>query len=1046
MKTPLPFPGFARNLPLIVFCLLLLTGIPAFAADIPVTGKVTDEKGSPLPGVSVSVKGTTKGASTNDLGTFSLQVPDEHAILVFSYVGYQRKELPVTPGKPMTVQLEPDNKGLGEVIVVGYGTQRKESVTGAVSAITAKDIERVHGSTVSATLAGKIPGVSFRMPDGRPGASANIQIRNMGNPLYVIDGIQKDAGQFNNISPNDIESITVLKDASAAIYGVRAANGVIVVTTKRGRMGSGNLINVDGYTGWQNWSRFPKTVGAYEWMLGKAEAEMNRENPGTQITPEELEKWKAGTEKGYQSFDWYDFIIKNNAPQRSINVNATGGSENINYYLSVTRLDQKSVLGREFQFNRTNIQSNVDARITKRLKVGVQINGRIEERDNPGVPGGDDYWAPRFALFRNRPTERPYANDNPAYPNDIGHNTENWAVQSKAISGYWTETWRVLQTNLNAEYNTPLKGLTLKGMYSYYFADRLMNGHEYTYDTYTFYPQDSSYRRTGGSSNPWRERGTRKILEQVTQGQANYANTFGRHSIGATVVAERIVRREIDVWLHAVPKNNVLPLIQFADMDTYNDNDDTQARIGYIGRLNYSFADKYFVEVAGRSDASWKFAPDRRWGFFPSVSAGWRITEEDFFRRLLGRNSILSDLKIRASYGELGDDDIGIGAYDYMPGYKYNVSKVILDGQVVVGSADKGVPNNRLSWFVSRITDIGIDYSLWNGKVTGAVDYFYRKRTGLRGPKYDILVPSEVGYSLPEENVNSDAQIGGEISAAYNGKIGQVQFMVGGNFSYSRGRFLQSYKPLWGNSLDHYMTSQENRWSGVYWGFEAIGQFKSQEEINHYPVNVDGKGNKTLLPGDLIYKDVNGDGFIDGQDVRPIGYQTTGNPTIGMGFNIAVRWKGIDFSADFSGGSLYSYSQNWEMRWPYQNNGNLLRQFYEDRWHREDPFDVNSKWIPGKYPALRYNDGGHSNYNKPSTFWLTNVHYIRLRTMELGYTLPQPWLDRIKLKKVRLYFNTYNLFSIDNVRQLGVEPEIIDENGLQYPQNKFINVGFNLTF
>lgn len=1046
MKTPLPFPGFARNLPLIAFWLLLLTGIPALAADIPVTGKVTDEKGSPLPGVSVSVKGTTKGASTNDLGAFSLQVPDEHAILVFSYVGYQRKEVPVTPGKPMLVQLETDNKGLGEVIVVGYGTQRKESVTGAVSAITAKDIERVHGSTVSATLAGKIPGVSFRMPDGRPGASANIQIRNMGNPLYVIDGIQKDAGQFNNISPNDIESITVLKDASAAIYGVRAANGVIVVTTKRGRMGSGNLINVDGYTGWQNWSRFPKTVGAYEWMLGKAEAEMNRENPGTQITPAELEKWKAGTEKGYQSFDWYDFIIKKNAPQRSINVNATGGSENINYYLSVTRLDQKSVLGREFDFNRTNIQSNVDARITKRLKVGVQINGRIEERDNPGVPGADDYWAPRFALFRNRPTERPYANDNPAYPNDIGHNTENWAVQTKAISGYWTETWRVLQTNLNAEYNTPLKGLTLKGMYSYYFADRQMDGHEYTYDTYTFYPQDSTYRRTGGSSNPWRERGTRKILEQVTQGQANYANTFGKHSIGATVVAERIVRRELDVWLHAVPKNNVLPLIQFADMDTYNDNDDTQARIGYIGRLNYNYADKYFLEVAGRSDASWKFAPDRRWGFFPSVSAGWRITEESFFRNLLGRNSILTDLKVRASYGELGDDDIGIGAYDYMSGYKYNVSKVILDGQVVVGSADKGVPNNRLSWFVSRITDIGIDYSLWNGKVTGAVDYFYRKRTGLRGPKYDILVPSEIGYALPEENVNSDAQVGGEISAAYNGKVGQVQFMVGGNFSYSRGRFLQSYKPLWGNSLDHYMNSQENRWSGIYWGFEAIGQFKSQEEINHYPVNIDGKGNKTLLPGDLIYKDTNGDGIINGADMRPIGYQTSGNPTVNFGFNLSLRWKGIDFSADFSGGSLYSYSQNWEMRWPYQNNGNLLKQFYEDRWHRQDPFDVNSQWIPGKYPALRFNDGGHSNYNKPSTFWLTNVHYIRLRTMELGYTLPQPWLDRIKLKKVRLYLNTYNLFSIDNVKQLGVEPEIIDENGLQYPQNKFINVGFNLTF
>ncbi|WP_247679999.1 SusC/RagA family TonB-linked outer membrane protein [Chitinophaga polysaccharea] len=678
---------------LLLFC--ALTGHAA-PADIIVSGKVTDDKDMALVGVTVSVKGTSKGTSTDANGAFSLSVPDKNAILVFSYVGYVKQEMPAGDKNVQHVKLETDSKGLGEVIVVGYGTQKKESVTGAISGVTSKDLERVHASTVSATLAGKIPGVSFRMPDGRPGAAANIQVRNFGNVLYVIDGIQKDAGQFNNISPNDIESISVLKDASAAIYGVRAANGVVVVTTKRGKAGS-NTINVDAYTGWQNWSRFPKTVNAYEWMLAKADAEMNAENPHTDITQAELDKWKAGTEKGYRSFDWYDFIIKKNAPQYSVNVNATGGTENINYYLSVTRLDQKSVLGREFDFNRTNIQSNVDAKVAKRIKVGVQINGRIEERDNPGVPGGDDYWAPRFALFRNRPTERPYANDNPLYPNDIGHNTENWAVQTKAISGYWTEDWRVLQTNFNASYETPIKGLTLKGMYSYYFADRLMNGHEYTYDTYTYQPQTDTYLRTGGSSNPWRERGTHKVLENVVQGQINYNNTFGQHTIGATVVSERIKRRELDVWVHAVPKSNLLPLLQFSDMDTYDDKDWSEARVGYIGRFNYAFSDKYFLELAGRYDGSWKFSPDKRWGFFPSISAGWRLTEEQFFKRWMGGSSVLTELKLRASYGELGDDDIGIGAYDYMPGYTYGTSTVILDGTVIRGSRDKGVPNNRLS-------------------------------------------------------------------------------------------------------------------------------------------------------------------------------------------------------------------------------------------------------------------------------------------------------------------------------------------------------------
>ena len=1026
---------------------LLLSALMAHAAptDITISGKVTDDQGSALPGVTVSVKGTAKGTSTNSNGTYHLAVADKNAVLVFSFVGYVKQEITVGEKTDINVQLVTDSKGLGEVIVVGYGTQKKESVTGAISGVTSKELERVHASTVSATLAGKIPGVTFRMPDGRPGASANIQIRNFGNALYVIDGIQKDAGQFNNISPNDIESITVLKDASAAIYGVRAANGVVVVTTKRGKPGS-NTINVDAYTGWQNWSRFPKTVNAYEWMLGKADAEMNAEDPRTDITKEELEKWKAGTEKGYQSFDWYDFIIKKNAPQHSINVNATGGTENINYYLSVTRLDQKSVLGREFDFNRTNIQSNVDAKVAKRLRVGVQINGRIEERDNPGVPGGDDYWAPRFALFRNRPTERAYANDNPLYPNDIGHNTENWAVQSKAISGYWTEDWRVLQTNFNGTYETPIKGLTLKGMYSYYYADKLMNGHEYTYDTYTYRAETDTYERTGGSSNPWRERGTHKVLENVLQGQVNYNNTFGRHTIGGTFVSERIKRRELDVWVHAVPKSNLLPLIQFSDMDTYNDADWTEARVGYIGRFNYSFSDKYFLEVAGRYDGSWKFAPDKRWGFFPSVSAGWRLTEEPFFKKWLGSNSILTELKLRGSYGELGDDDIGIGAYDYLPGYTYGTSTVILDGTVIRGSRDKGVPNDRLSWFVSKIADVGLDYQLWNGKVYGSLDFFNRKRSGLRGRKYDVLVPSEIGYSLPDENVNSDQQKGGEFSAAYSTRVGKVNVVVGGNVSYSRSKFLESYKPVWGNSLDHYRSSVENRWNGIYWGYEAIGQFQSQEEINKYPVNVDGKGNKTLLPGDIIYKDLNGDNVIDGYDERPIGYQTSGNPTVNFGFNLGLRWNGFDFAADFSGGSMYSYNQNWEMRWPFQNGGNLLKQFYDDRWHREDPFDVNSKWIPGKNPPLRFNKGDHSNYNKASTFWLHNVHYIRLRTMELGYSIPDHLLERVKFKKARIYINTYNLFSLDNVKDLGIEPEIADENGLQYPQNKLVNIGLNLTF
>lgn len=1019
---------------------------PGIVQQMQLRGTVTDNNGNALVGVTVVIKGTSIGTRTDEKGVFALAIPDKvtHPVLVFSYIGYLTQEVPVSGKTNINVVLKEDIKSLNQVVVVGYGTQKKESLTGAISSVTNADIERVHAATVSGMLAGKLPGLSFRQPDGRPGASAMLQIRNMGTPLFVIDGIQKDEGQFNNISPNDIESITILKDASAAIYGVRAANGVVVVTTKKGKTGSRNTVSVDAYYGWQNWSRFPRGVNAYNWMLGKADAEMNQFG-NTNITPAELEKWKAGTTNGYKSFDWYDFIVGKNAPQRSVNISASGGSEKTNYYLSVTRLSQDAVF-KDFNFNRTNMQSNVDTKIGNRLKLGVQINGRIETRQNPGVPGYDDYWQPRFALFRNRPTERPYANDNPKYPNNISNIETNWALLNYARTGFWKNDWRVLQTNFNGEYQFPIKGLTARGMYSYYFADNLVNTFEYTYDVFTYNPVDSTYKRTGGNDNPYRDRIQTKIFEKVLQGQLNYNNVFaGKHTVGATFVAERIERRTLSNFLHSVPKTNYLSLIQFADMDTYNDSDNEEARIGYVGRINYNYANKYYLEIAGRRDASWKFAADKRWGFFPSFSAGWRITEEHFFKSLIGRK-VLSDLKIRASYGQLGDDNVGIGAFDYIPGYTYGSSTVILDGNIVRGSRDRGVPIKNISWFKSNITDIGIDYSLWDSKLTGSFDYFYRKRTGLRGRKYDVLVPSELGYSLPDENLNSDAQIGGEASLAYNNNIGGLQYRIGGNLSYSRSRFLSSYKPRWGNSWDHYRTSQEDRWSNIFWGYQVIGQFKSQEEINNYPVNIDGQGNKTLLPGDFIYKDVNGDGRIDGYDERPIGYGTGQLPIVNYGLNVSLSYKGIDFSMDFSGGTLYSYNQNWEMRWPFQNTGNLLASMYSDRWHRTDPFDLNSKWIPGKNPPLRFNNPQHSNYNKNSTWWLTNVTYLRMRTMELGYTLPQAWLNKMKIQKVRIYANTYNLFSIDNVRQFGIDPEIVDENGLQYPQNKFLNVGMNLTF
>ncbi|MEJ7740904.1 MAG: TonB-dependent receptor [Chitinophagaceae bacterium] len=1041
-----------RLLPLAMSTLAAVLCCLTLYAQQTVKGTLKSPTGEPLSGATITVKGTTRTVITAENGQFSIDAANG-STLVVSSVGYQDKQIKVT-GEEILETLQLTDASLSEVVVTGYGSQKKESLTGAIATVTAKDLGRVHGgSTVSSGLAGKLPGVSFRMPDGRPGASANIQIRNMGNPLYVIDGIQQDAGQFNNLAPNDVESITVLKDASAAIYGVRAANGVIVVTTKRGRMGARPTVNIDAYYGGQNWTRFADVqTNSYDYMRYKAEAEVNGESQSTNITPAELEKYKAGTEFGYQSFDWKDFIIKPNGPLASANVNLTGGTENVTFYVSGTRLHQNSPLGREYKFDRTNFQSNVDARVSKRLKVGVQVNGRQERRQNPGVPGGDDYFLAKFAILRNVPMERPYANDNKEYINTISQNDANWAFINYKNAGKFDEEWRVLQTNATVEYQIPgIKGLTAKGVYSYYIADKLYNNQEYTYKTYTYRPATEKYDQTGGSTNPWREREQIKQINITTQAQLNYVNTFGEHTVGATVVNERISQQRRRNWIHSVPSSNALPLIYFNTADRYEDSDDREARIGYIARVNYNYSEKYYLELSARRDASHIFAPDKRVGYFPSVSAGWRITKENFMDNLFG--GIVSDLKLRGSYGVLGDDDIRLPGnvrlplLSYREGYNYglNVGTAILSGQPVLGTRDRGLPITNLTWFKSIITDVGMDFSLFNGKLTGTFDWFYRKRTGLIAVKYDVLIPSEVGYTLPGENVNSDAQYGQEGSLSYNNKIGNISYNVGGNLSYSRSKFLSSYKPIFFNSLDKYRVSLEDRYLKIDWGYIHDGQFSSQEEINNYPVNIDGVGNRTLLPGDLKYKDLNGDNVINSFDERPIGYGLGTQPNINIGLTFGVMYKSFDFNMDFSGGAGYTWFQNFETRWAFQNNGNL-NTIFEDRWHRTDPYDVNSAWIPGKYPPNRFNQRDHSSNNRRSTYWGHNVKYLRARTIQLGYAIPPTLLARIKIQRARVYINAYNLFTFDNLRDYAVDPEIQDDNGLQYPQVTNINAGINLSF
>jgi TonB-linked SusC/RagA family outer membrane protein len=1013
--------------------------------DKTLRGKVVDEKNGALPGVSVIVKGTSKGTTTGSDGNFTLTVEDAAPTLTFSFIGYTSQDIAIGNQSSFNVTLVPSSEELTEVVVVGYGTQSSAAVTGAVSNIQAKDLIRTPSIGTSDALVGRVQGITARKADARPGAATSIQIRNLGTPLYVIDGVPSDAGNFNNLGQNDIESISILKDASAAIYGLRAANGVVLVTTKRGKAGDGPAkINLSGYYGLQNFTRYPKPANAYQHMRGLVESDVNQGRVPT-ITPEELAKWKAGTETGYQSFDYYKMVMRPNVPQFSLNANASGGTERISYFLSVGHLSQDALI-RDYSFKRTNIQANIESNITKKLKVGAQISARIEDRFQVGVPGLDDYFNPFLSIFTMWPTERPYANDNPKYINQTHNVNVNPATYKKEVTGYIDEIDRVVKGNFYAEYDFAF-GLKAKGTYSYQYRNFDFDGFEYTYDAYSYDKANDTYNVVagGGNQNPWRERRKRNVVDRFAQFQLNYSKAFGDHELSAVAAYEQSDNVNTYMIVHTVPPNNYIPLMSFANQDYLLDEWSTEARAGYIGRVNYSYKQKYLIEGVGRYDGSFLYAAGKRFGFFPGVSAGWRISEENFFKGKLEK--VFSNLKIRASYGRTGSDRLAndaflVAPFSYLPGYNFLQGSAIFNGTYNIGVRPRGLPITTLSWITNISSNIGLDFGLLEGKLNGQVDIFERKREGLPAARYDVLLPSEVGYTLPNENLNSDTHRGIEGVLTYKSSVGQIDYTISANATLSRRRDLDFYKPRFGNSFNEYRDSFVDRWGNINWGYQVTGQFQSEQEIEAHAINNDGQGNRTQLPGDFIYKDVNGDGIINALDERPIGYAEGANPYLSFALNGSVAYKGFSMFFDFAGASLQSFQRNFELKIPYQNNGTSPHFMLEDRWHREDPFDPNSKWIPGTYPALRKDNSSHVNFRK-SDFWITNVRYIRLRNIELGYNFDQKIFKKLGL---RIYVNASNLFSIDNVKKYEIDPEISSGNALVYPQQRLFNAGFNITF
>lgn len=1039
----------------VVLLFLLVSSLQLMAQTNVVTGTVTDPTGEPLIGVNVVLKDNpTVGTITDMDGKFSLEAGNSKVFL-FSYIGYAPQEVSIVGKNNIQVQLKEDSETLEEVVVVGYGTQKKGSLTGAISSVRSEELTRTTTPTTAGALVGKTPGISARQADGRPGASAAIQIRNMGTPLYVIDGIQCEEGQFNNIDVNDVESITILKDASAAIYGLRAANGVVLVTTKSGKRGEKNQISANAYYGIQNFMRYPEVANASQFYEGRMQADLNTYG-STARTMEELNLWRQGQGE-YSSFDWQKFITNKNAPMWYGNVSATGGSERINYHFGVSHLDQKAMIN-GFNFARTNLQSNIEANITKSLKIGARLSGRIEERHNVGVPGLDDYWQPYYAMFQNWPTQHAYANDNPNYVNATRNNATGAAIFDRNITGYTDDIWKSATANVYAEWQSPIEGLKARVAYNYWIARNDQEQFEYTYKVYTYDKTNDSYNEQWGNQNPWRRRLKDEKVEQTFQAQLNYDHTFNQmHHVSGVLGIETFEKTRDWLQYNTLPTNNYIPLTNgIADMQSMETKMTTARRAGMVFRAAYDYKSTYFAEFSGRYDGSYLFQEGNRWGFFPAVSAGWRLSEESFMSGVKEATK-LSNLKIRASWGQMGDDKLDVdddgdgylddivSPYSYLNGYTYGSGNAVLNGNAMTGVVYRGIPITTLSWIKSTLINIGVDYGFLDDRLSGTFEVFQRKRTGLPALRYDVLIPTEVGFSLAKENLNSDYHKGLELGITWRDKVRDFSYSVGGNFTLARKMSGDSYKPRFGSSWDEYRNSTENRWANTNWGYEVVGRFQNYEQIQSYVVDNDGQGNTTMLPGDLIFKDQNGDGVINSLDERPIGYGLSQLPYINFGINTSFEWKGIDLKADFAGAAGQSYHMCWEVAYPFQGDGNSTAYLLTDSWHRADPTDANSEWIAGKFPATRY-AGNNVSFNKYSSFWMHNTYYIKLRTLELGYTLPKSISSKFFVDRLRIYANAYNLFSIDNLSQYQLDPEIQSNSALVTPNLRTFSFGFNLNF
>jgi TonB-linked SusC/RagA family outer membrane protein len=1001
--------------------------------DQTITGTVTDESGQPVPGVSVVLKGTNFGQTTDNAGKYSIRVSNSDAVLVFSSIGYNTKEVSVSGRNTINISLTAKANGLNDVVVVGYGTQKKGTITGAIATVKTEDLTVAPVASTINSLAGRLPGLISQQSSGQPGADqASISIRGFGQAIWIVDGVESD---FNNIDPNQIESISILKDGAASIYGARAGNGVVLVTTKRGKEGTPDVTFNSSFT-LQGNTYMAKPVSSAEYA--QLENEMYG-NEGKQLpyTQDQINKYAAGNDPAYPNTNWQKVATIPLAPQNNQNVSVRGGSDKLKYFGFFGYLDQNPIWRNNGGgYKRYNVQSNIDANITNNLSIQVDLSAINEYRSQPvrGESAGintlwQDLWnsLPIYPAALPDPTFYSYAN---------GQGVGSIAlVSNEDIAGYDKVNSQELKGTFVANYKIrAIEGLSLKAFINYTKNSSTDKNFSKPYSFYTYNYDTKQYTLAGAL-------GTQaQLIYQLNNAEnldrqfsLNYDHTFGQnHHITALALYEAIDYNT--TYLTAGRTNFLTDEIEelFAGATqtaTANSSATEMGRASYVGRINYSYKNKYILETILRADASAQFPPDHRWGYFPSVSAGWRLDQENFMKN----SSAVDELKLRASYGSSGIDALPNGiTYPYVAGYSFG-GYYLFGNNTSLGIASTGLANPNLTWERVSIYDAGTDFSLWKRKLFGTADVFYRKLSGI--PVQPILtLPSTFGATLPPENLNSQNNRGFELSLGTSGNIGRLQYTVIGNLSWARAKWAHYEEPVYTDPDQKRVYQLSGQWTDQVFGYKSDGLFTSQDQINALKFQYPG-GNAQLHPGDVKYIDVNGDGTLDWRDEVKIGKGTVPEWMTGANFNL--KYKDFDLQSLFQG--AFGYYTNVNLQ---QGGINFSQVVYDERW---TPAKNNAS---AGVPRL----GGASSNGLFSDFYFKKTSYLRLKSLALGYNLPHGLLSKANIKNLRVFVAGTNLLTISSLSKYDIDPEAPTfnngtqgEGGYYYPQQRTVSIGLNVT-